>query len=173
MNIDRLRRYRNGLNVERLHTIAHVTPYSNGSHSCNAALVALELCEINGLDIYQQFAIIKYMLLHDIAEEYTGDIPSDVKRQNPDLKSVLDDIEAKWEKHNIPDMPELEPEDKDIAKCADLIELGMYCLDELYMGNKNMEHVLSNVVRYIWQYKAIEGIEDFINYAERQGYYDI
>lgn len=165
--IERVKLYRKGLNVERMHTVAHITPYNNGSHSANAALIAIELCYINGMDCY---SVIKYMLMHDIAEGYTGDIPANVKVDNPELKKVLDKVEKQWEERNLPHMPDLHGDEVFIAKAADLIELGMYCIDEIRMGNEdNMLPVLANVINYLSYCSSIKGVSLFVEYLVKRG----
>lgn len=162
INISRLKVYRKGLRVERLHTVFHIAPYNNGFHSANAALIAHELCVLNGMD---SASVIRYMLLHDVAEGYVGDTPSNAKRENPDLASWLQDAEDRWEAVNIPDKPELHHSEARIAKAADIIELGMYCVEELHLGNSNMEHVLNNVMKYLHEsMKELNGVSDFMEH---------
>lgn len=161
MDINRLHIWRKGLKVERMHTVPHITPYNNGFHSCNAALIAHELCLLNGLN---SASVIRYMVLHDIAEEYVGDTPANVKRDFPNIKIALDEAEKHWEEKYIPDMPDLHRQEKDIAKVADLAELGMYCLEELHLGNKNVLFTLKNVIDYLKEYQDIKGTTDFIDH---------
>jgi len=161
MDINRLHIWRKGLKVERMHTVPHITPYNNGFHSCNAALIAHELCMLNGIN---SATVIRYKLMHDIAEGYVGDTPTNVKKDFPDIKKALDRAEKHWEKTYIPDMPDLHPQEKEIAKAADLAELGMYCLEELHLGNKNVLFVLNNVIAYLKSYQDIKGVTDFIDH---------
>lgn len=163
--IEQIEIYRKGLSVERLHTIRHVIPYSNGHHSANAALIAHELCKKNNLDSH---SCILYMLMHDVAEHYVGDVPADVKVENPDLKFALGEIERRWEVVNLPDLPDLHIQEKYICKVSDLIELGMHCMDEIKMGNRNVNPVLDNVVTYLTSYTGkMDGLDTFILYFQR------
>jgi len=157
MNIDKINIYRAGYGVERLHTIAHIRPYNNGFHSANAALIGMELAKLNSLKTSD---IVLWLLLHDIHEGYIGDIPANVKVDNPSLRDIVSDIETKWEKQNI-DLPTLCIESKRLCKAADLIELGMYCLEEFGLGNRNMIPVIKNVVEYLRGYRDIEGVNEF------------
>jgi len=154
---------RRGLKVERMHTIPHLTPYNNGFHSANGAIIARDLCILNGMDKSIQTCLV-HMLLHDVAEGYVGDVPANVKRDNPELKTVLDRIEHKWEQSNILDMPDLHHQEKAICKIADLAELGMFCIDELNLGNNNVLFVLDNVVDYLQDYSNVKGCNEFIKY---------
>ena len=166
MNINRLNVYRRGLKVERLHTVPHIAPYNNGFHSCNAALIAHELCQLADIN---SASVMRYMLLHDVAEGYVGDTPANVKRDYPDIKHALDIAESEWEARNILDMPDLCIQEKDIAKVADITELGMYCLEELALGNTNLIKVLVNVVNYLEEYKNIKGVSHIFNHFVSRG----
>ena len=166
MIINKLHVYRKGLKVERMHTVQHIMPYNNGFHSCNAALIAHELCLLNNLN---SASVVLYMLLHDVAEGYVGDSPANVKMEYPDIKKALDKAESDWETKHIPDMPDLHVQEKRIAKVADLSELGMYCLEELWLGNKNVTEILVRVVEYLHNYKEVKGCEDFINHFIARG----
>jgi len=166
MIIDKFHVYRKGLKVERMHTVQHITPYNNGFHSCNAALIAHELCTLNNIN---SSSTVLYMLLHDVAEGYVGDSPANVKREYPDIKTALDIAESDWEQKYIPDMPDLHPQEKAIAKVADLAELGMYCLEELWIGNRNVTEILVRVVEYLHDFKKVKGTEDFINHFVARG----
>lgn len=140
---------RKGLSVERLHTLPHITPYNNGFHSANVAYIALELCTANGINPAN---CVIAGLMHDVHESYIGDTPANVKVDNPELKTLMTSIESKWESDNGLDLPDLSDVEKSILKIADLVELGMYCLDELKMGNSNMKFVIRNVILYLGDY---------------------
>lgn len=166
IDFNKINIYRKGLHVERMHTVRHITPYNNGFHSCNAALLAMELCKLNKMN---DSSIIKYMLLHDVAEGYTGDIPANVKVDNPDLKHALSAVEKHWEDKFLPDMPDLCAEEKVIAKVADLSELGLYCLEELTLGNKNTISILINVVNYLSAHSYVLGVKSISDYLISRG----
>lgn len=160
--------YRRGLNVTRMHTVPHIRHYDNGSHSASAALIALELCKLNEVSEGYQFDIIKYMLMHDIAEQFVGDVPADVKRIEPTIKEVLDKVEKSWERKNIPSKPEsIGIFGSRICKCADLIELGMFCVEEINMGNRHVRHVLENVISYLGDHiSKVKGSYQFLTYFQ-------
>ena len=158
--ITEIKTCRKGLHVERLHTIPHHLGYNNGFHSCNAALIADVLCRINGIRNSQPS--VMYMLLHDVAEGYVGDIPANVKIDNPGLKEHLRGIEEIWEATHLSNMPDLSREEQEICRCSDLIELGMFCIDELEMGNLKVEPVLINVISYLTNFTGVIGIPAFI-----------
>ncbi len=166
LNLERLNTYRKGLKVERLHTVTHITPYNNGFHSANAALLSHELCELNSID---SRSVVLYMLMHDVAEGYVGDMPSNFKRDYPSVKMELDQAEKEWESLNLPFLPTLTPEEKDIVKIADLAELGFYALEELALGNTNLNHVLVNVVDYMQEFRMYVGVNNLIDHFVSRG----
>lgn len=166
MDINRLHILRKGMKVERMHTIPHITPYNNGFHSCNAALIAHELCRLNNIS---SASTVRYMLLHDVSEAYVGDTPAYVKRDYPDVKTALDAAEKDWEEKHIPDMPDLHPMEQAIAKVSDLAELAMYCLEELELGNKNVYPVILNCINYLEDHKNIKGVSQFIDHFITRG----
>lgn len=157
---------RRGSRVERMHTVPHLLPYSNGFHSANAALIAVELAKLEELTDRN---IMLYMLLHDVAEVHTGDSPADVKRLNPELKQMLDGIELRWLHKSGIELPQLTPNEKAICKIADLTELGMHCLDELELGNRKVNHVLYNVIEYLRIYESRPYVCDLIEYFITKG----
>jgi len=171
MDISKLKTIRKGLNVERLHTVPHIIPYSNGLHSANAALIAHQLCTDNNIDSAN---VIRYMLLHDVAEGYVGDTPAYVKKEFPAVKGALAAAEKDWERTFLPDIPKLEPNETWIAKASDLLELGFYALDELAMGNSNLKHVLATVVSYandlfVDTNTEVTGVNQILNYFASEG----
>lgn len=155
MNLRTINKYRNGYRVERLHTVPHHTPYNNGNHSANAAMIGYELAKINHLKTSD---IILALLLHDLHEADLGDIPAPMKRSSPEISKCISKAESNWDSHNIPDYPALCQASKEVVKAADIMELGLYCLDELQMGNKHIIHVLKNVIRYLEPYDHIIGV---------------
>ncbi len=109
------------------------------------------------------------MLMHDVAESYVGDMPANVKMENQVIKNQLSVIEKAWEKANLPGMPDLHPKEQLIGKIADLVELGMYCVDELRIGNVNVQVVIDNVIDYLDNevFKQIKGVDKLIRFLRR------
>lgn len=160
---------RRGLRVERMHTKFHHSSYTNGHHSANAAMIAYYLCLLNSVLNESISKVLLYMLLHDVAESYVGDIPANAKVEHPALKQVLDTIERDWcILHKIP-LPELNEGEKIICKCADLIELGYFCIEEINLGNNHVHEVLENVVDYLESRTHVNGVEYFRDLIKNYG----
>ena len=165
--IEKLKIHRDGNAVQRLHVVRHIMPYTNGQHSANATLLAIELCRANSLPIA---SVVEYMLLHDLPEGYTGDTPANVKWDNPMLAVALEAAENHWANSAGLEFPDLNAQEAAICKFADMAELGMYCVEELNLGNR---HVLPILVRAIASLNirkgAILGAQEIIDYLTSWG----
>jgi 5'-deoxynucleotidase YfbR-like HD superfamily hydrolase len=75
-------------------------------------------------------------LTHDAAEYYMGDIPAPVKWDNPELRSVLSEIERKWEEQNGVYF-DLSSEEKMILKMGDTLEGMWFCINQVRLGHIN------------------------------------
>ena len=139
---------RGGGDVERLHTVPTVREYKNSDHTYNAIIIAVELCQLNGIHPWK---VVSALLVHDIAEVYTGDIPAPVKWAHENLRDELFLVEQEWENDNIPKhylekSSSMSYEESLIFKFSDLAEFLMFCLEEVAMGNAH-ERITSCVFR--------------------------
>jgi 5'-deoxynucleotidase YfbR-like HD superfamily hydrolase len=165
--IDKVKLHRDGNAVQRLHVVRHLMPYTNGQHSANAALLAIELCRLNRLPIA---SVVEYMLLHDLAEGYTGDMPANVKWENPQLAAALTTTEERWCRAHGLELPDLSNEEAAICKFADMAELGLYCAEELTLGNRHVLPVMVRVLEALNCRKGnIIGAQDIIDYITAWG----
>ena len=176
MSLQWLQTARHGGRVERCHTVPTIQSYNVGEHSFNAILIAHTICaqldyKINRVyeDGHQMIDInedniAKYILLHDLAEGYTGDIPANVKKET-NIKSVMDRIEDEWTKKHVPDYMDatIDCFEYVIAKLADTLELCMFCKDEITMGNRHpsMLHMADRASAYAMNYRDGIGAKDF------------
>ncbi len=165
--IEQIKTYRKGLRVERLHTVPHALSYSNGHHSANVALLAHELCLLNGLS---SSSVVLAALMHDIHEGELGDLPAPAKRKSLVLRVEYEILENDFNKIELNSYPDLHPQEADILRIADIAELGMHCKDELAMGNTNCEDVLLNVMNYLQDYrKDYKGVDNILVYLAYRG----
>lgn len=79
-------------------------------------------------------ALYDAVLHHDLPELFTGDIPAPIKRAHPDLGPLMDSIEEGLAPLYIE--PDLDAEDTALLKWADRMELVLWCLEEVKMGNR-------------------------------------
>ncbi len=168
--LNRVGTYRDGLSVERLHTHYHNIPYNNGFHSANAALIADELAQLCHLPNSHVLKIMRYMLLHDVAERFVGDIPSPFKRVLGDkVKGLMDKAEEDWLEGQDIFLPNLCPLGKEICKVSDIIELMEYSKREITTGNSGVAIVIVNCKRYLAQMIILnKHLRDFVHYYLEQ-----
>ena len=130
---------RQGGAVERCHTIPHVGSYSNGLHSYNAAQLCLVFHPNPSLDL------IKAILDHDVAEFVVGDMPSTMKMMSPaiadELQRVEDQVEERFGLHTYLTLEELR-----WLKACDLMELYLWTIDQLAMGNNFAAMIHNNIL---------------------------
>jgi len=131
---------RDGASVKRMHTVKTIGEHTVGEHSFGVALLVLIITEGGASS-----NLIKAALLHDLAEQHTGDLPAPVKWNNPVFHSELTEIERIFEERfglhvNISEG------DRVVLKWADLLDLTYYCLDQYEMGNCKVVGVLQKAM---------------------------
>lgn len=143
---------RHGGAVRRSHTVLCIRPQNNAEHTHGAMVLAQILCREAGVD---PSCILQYLLMHDIAEAYTGDMPANVKAENPELRCLLNEVELDWTRNNVPEKfnfaTVLSDGEKKLAKMADSLDLLMYVKDELALGNRHHSMMLMfiNIMQYV------------------------
>jgi len=164
INRNWIRVARAGGAVKRLHTRSTLRNYTNAEHTYGTLVLVGELCRVNPDTRVHDCSM--YMLGHDIAEGYTGDIPANVKLDNPQLNKELDAIEQRWTTANMPLLHNILSDlERKICKCADLLDLGLFCAEEYAMGNRTLVDVYGRVVQYLQQpsLRDVAGVDDIIN----------
>lgn len=78
------------------------------------------------------------VLMHDVSERITGDIPYTVKSNNPGLRMELKRITYE-EEVRLGVRYDLMKEEQQVLAFLDLYEGAMYCLDEIEMGNRKLQ----------------------------------
>ena len=86
-----------------------------------------------------------YILLHDVAEVVTGDMPFIMKRKYPVLKLVMDDAEADTLTEMGLELPTVSTEELYKIKICDLLSMKFYAEAEIAMGNEAMQEVVDNI----------------------------
>lgn len=130
-------------NVIRCHTSPCTQRQSVGQHTWRALVLLHWL-----YDPYYPPANLTYaLLMHDVAEIHTGDMPGHVKAQYAPLAEYLDHLEHEFNvKHGLdhPRLAELTRDEKHTLQLCDRADLTLYALDELEMGNRFMSEVVRN-----------------------------
>lgn len=130
---------RTGNAVKRYHTLNLIVPETVGHHSANVALLCVQLAGNK-----PSANLLMAALTHDLAEQYTGDVPATTKWNYPALKSMLDDIEDNY----VP-LPELTSKETRILKQADMLDLCFKMKEEMMMGNVAMADVMTRGINYL------------------------
>jgi hypothetical protein len=134
---------RNGNAVKRWHTRRMLTTDTVGEHTANVIIILLML------ETSPSKSLIYAALLHDTAEQWTGDIPATAKWSSPELKFACDNLERKMLDDNYLALPHLTEHEQLALKWADMLDLLYRCIDELELGNTTMREVFDRGVTYL------------------------
>lgn len=153
--------------VKRWHIVPHHGQDTVGHHTYNA--VSLLLC----LNPDASRALIVYMLEHDVAERWTGDIPASAKGMFHKIgRGVMlaeEELAAEMDLMN-PDR--LTKEERRWARAIDALEAVLWCHEQLAMGNRNVEQVLESLVVWFDEETCPAPILDFLKDYEWKRYPD-
>ena len=157
--------HRRSNNVVRYHTIKTVAAESVGHHSANVAILCILLAERK-----PSVQLLMAALLHDMHEQFTGDIPAQAKWESAELSSALASLEKKFDAYFI-QYPTLSSEESRILKQADMLDLCFKSLEEINMGNKAFQTILSRGLKFLRDncpLPATISIMKEITYEQRQ-----
>lgn len=142
---NRVRKARLAGNVSRFHTHQLIRPDTVAQHTFNVFHTAMILTEGNMTP-----ALMKHIMCHDLGEYASGDIPSHVKRLVPGLKEAANELEDKFVKEiHTGDLPHLTEYEYQVLKFCDNLDGLCKCLDELNMGNRNLNDVAMTYRGYL------------------------
>ena len=124
-------------------------PESLSEHTADTALLAHALCLLaqqRGVPVRPETVAVA-ALYHDAPEIMTGDMPTPIKYDNPDIQRAYKDIEAVAERKLLSMLPEdlradydevitiPDPEVRALVKAADKLSAYLKCVEELKAGN--------------------------------------
>ena len=108
-----------------------------GHHSANVAILCVLISEQK-----PSATLLLAALTHDMAEQFTGDIPATAKWESPEIKAALDKLEQKYDRYwfntNV-----LSAYDCKVLKQADMLDLCFKALEEVSMGNSQFQPILT------------------------------
>jgi len=146
-------------------------------HSMEVAVIAHALAVIGNTKFGKNYNADKaavIALFHDTPEIITGDIPTPVKNQNPELKKAYKNVESVAVKRLITLLPpELRDYYEDIimpfeadmislVKAADKISALIKCMEEIKMGNKEFISAYKSQKEIVLKIE-LEEVKYFIN----------
>lgn len=160
--------------LKRYNNIPRVKQESLAEHQFYIAIITMKLLELVDIPLESKYVLLNYVLIHDIQELYTGDIPHNVKMDNPELKKLIEEIEDNWLSESIFSAVNLSFKtfvDRDeslmlLFKLADHMQVVMYTLEEIEYGNKHHEiydiyksanHLCEEIVAKLKQKRVLKG----------------
>lgn len=157
---EKVQQMRSGAKVKRFHTLDLIVPETVGHHSCNVALLLTVLTDaLSG-------ELLRAALYHDLAEQYTGDVPATAKWQSPRLAKAL----KRLEQFHFPYEASLTPYETKLLKQADMLDLCFKSLEEIHMGNFPMEAVLERGLTWLRENEPTAIVVELIKELERDYY---
>lgn len=158
--IERVQQFRSGARVKRFHTLDLIVPETVGHHSCNVALlISIIADEVSG-------ELLRAALTHDLAEQYTGDVPATAKWQSPRLAKAL----KRLEQVHLPYHEELTPYETRVLKQADMLDLCFKALEEVRMGNAPLEAVLLAGITWLKEHEPLQTVLELVKEIEHEYY---
>lgn len=139
--------------VKRFHTIHTQHTQNVAEHSFGVAWLVWLLCEENPPTV-----LLMAALAHDLAEYTTGDIPAPAKRRM-NISSQFDAEENDQFEFAGFDPIILSEAQKRILKIADTMDLLLFCIRELSLGNRDMDTIYHRGVGYIRELEPLSEVE--------------
>lgn len=133
---------RAGTKVRRFHTEDVIVPETVGHHTCNASLIAI--CITRG-EVSKP--LLMALLMHDLAEQKTGDIPAPAKWESEALREALHNLEDTL------DLPHhgLSVNEQILLKFCDYADLGFKAMYEESLGNRTAAGIRDNIVGALYK----------------------
>ena len=131
--------------VRRCHTLPIIGTYEVGGHSYNM------LSMLRLLHPDPPIRLVWAIQEHDIPERLTGDIPAPTKWFKIVDKAHLTQAEISINDSVFGWVAELKLTDEDLKwlKGLDILELYLFCKDQIMMGNQNMITMLERIERFV------------------------
>ena len=154
--------------LKRYNNMPRIKSESLAEHQYYCGLILMLLKDdIINVEYADFCMLLQYVLIHDIGELYTGDIPHNVKQDYPELKSLLEKIEIEHANQTgFTDVLNYVNK-KDylfkLFKLCDTIQVIQYCKNEINLGN-----TITNISR-IYNH-TLKIVESQINDLKNQHY---
>jgi len=152
--------------VQRWAIVPKIRNQSVAEHSYYVALYTKGMCDTMGLSSEETTEALSYALVHDMAEAFTGDIPSPLKRRLSDYDSAEKAIKH-WMMDESPATSSLT---KKLVKIADLLDAVVWLTEEEGMGNTRLTKLRREITKLLE--RAIDSlgadctaadVEDFVS----------
>lgn len=133
----------------RYNNRAKIKQESVATHSWVAATSVIRICKYFNIPKEIRQEALELVVIHDVGELATNDIPYDFKINNPKLKVYLEGAEIDFIEKNYPEfydeyilLNKVEKEKTTVGilvKLADALSVYQYTKNELKLGNKTQE----------------------------------
>ena len=134
--------------VERYHTWPTLTKQTNASHTWNCIRIYLLIWGTISPEV------AKYLMVHDVGELHTGDLPYPIKARNPALKSEVDRLEAEAREVLGVRLPSLSEDEKIRVRFVDLADMCEFGIHELALGNRFALPIVTATREALYDLKA-------------------
>lgn len=133
--------------VSRWHTVPTLHRQNVAEHSGQAVSLLLMLHPSPSL------SLIKAMLWHDTSERYCGDVPAPVRRMNKTFSDMYEHVEELFMESDHPvahkATQELTQSEREWLRAIDVLELILYCQDEVMLGNGRFGVICARAEGYL------------------------
>lgn len=146
---------RQGSEVERWHTKRMQQRNDVGHHSFHVAWLAYLMASAEGLTSEDKLRIVLAALSHDLAEQTTGDVPGDFKRELQLREQFGQYEQAIFREIGFDFWGELSAAEHRIVKMADLFDGAFFIVSEASFGNGRVGEVFRNYREYIDTYAPL------------------
>lgn len=143
--IDAVKFMREAAAVRRCHTITTIGEYTVGHHTYNMIAMLRHLWPEAPRNL------IWMIVDHDQPERLTGDHPAPAKWFGITDRDKLSEFESwLWKHlHGFDYDESLSEDERKWFVALDIVELYMFCRDQIHMGNRNFEVMADRIQRYI------------------------
>lgn len=142
--------------VERAHTLPHHGSYTDGQHSYDATMLYLALCP------EPSFKVVKAILGHDLGERWCGDLPAPAKWSDTEMSKRHALLEERCLVHLGFDST-LTVEEAGWLKAMDTVELWLWGHEQLALGNRNAECILTNLASFFARTALPDPVRAFLD----------
>lgn len=125
--------YRDAGAVKRYHVKRTHRIQTIAEHTFGMLMLVKQVNEFDGFLGDRISSVYDAILHHDLPELMTGDVPAPIKRAHPELGPLMDSIEQ--DLHPLYRDHGLSPDEEALIKWADRMELVLWCLEEVRLGN--------------------------------------
>lgn len=159
--------------LKRYNNMPRIKSESLAEHQYYCALILMKLKDyIINISYSEYCVLLQYLLVHDIGELYTGDIPHNVKEDYPELRKLLEKIEnekiSSFGFDGIINVIEISEKLQMLFRLCDTIQVVQYCENEKRLGNFSQNIIsirqeaislLTRQVKWLKENKVL--LEDF------------